>query len=232
LGARADRTLVVSQRDREAIGDTPGLCIVPNAVDLEAFPFAGPGREPATLVFTGNMGYFPNVNAVLWFARQVLPRVRQARPDVRLLIVGARPARSVRALAGDGAVTVTGRVEDIGPYLRRAAVAVVPMRSGSGQQFKILEAMASGAPIVATAAEAEQVGARHERELLVADEASAFAEAVLALLRDPARAADLAQSARRLVEAHFTWRHSVEALEAVYESALRERSGRAMARPS
>jgi sugar transferase (PEP-CTERM/EpsH1 system associated) len=233
LAVTADRTVVVSRRDREAIGDLPGLCIVPNAVDLEAFPFSDQGREPGTLVFSGNMGYFPNANAAVWFAREVLPRVRRARPDARFLIVGARPARSVRALANDPAVTITGRVDSVGSYLRRAAVAVVPMRSGSGQQFKILEAMASGAPLVATAAEAEQIGAENGRELLVADEASAFAEAVLALLTDPLRAAALAERARRLVEARFSWRHSVDALEAVYEAAVLERSHRAdgVARP-
>jgi sugar transferase (PEP-CTERM/EpsH1 system associated) len=233
LGAAADRTVVVSRRDREAIGEVPGLRIVPNAVDLAAFPFAARDREAATVVFSGNMGYFPNVNAAVWFAREVLPRVRRHRPEVVLQIVGTRPARAVRELARDAGVTVTGRVDEIGAYLRRATVAVVPMRSGSGQQFKILEAMASGAPVVATAAEAAQVGAAHDRELLVADEAGAFAEAVLALVKDKARALGLAHRARRLVEMHFTWRHSVDALEAVYREALYERSlGRAsVARP-
>jgi len=174
------------------------------------------------------------VNAAVWFAREVLPRVRQHRPEARLLIVGTRPARAVRGLAKDPAVTVTGRVDDVAPYLRRATVAVAPMRSGSGQQFKILEAMASGAPVVATAAEAAQVGAEHDRELLVADDPSAFAAAVLELVEDPDRALGLAHRARRLVEEHFTWRHSVDALEAVYHEALLERSpGRpAGARPA
>jgi glycosyltransferase involved in cell wall biosynthesis len=223
LGATTDRTVVVSRRDREAIGEGPGLRIVPNAVDLMAFPFAARDREAASVVFSGNMGYFPNVNAAVWFTREVLPRVRRERPETRLTIVGTRPARAVRELARDPAVTVTGRVPDIGPYLRRATVAVVPMRSGSGEQFKVLEAMASGAPVVATAAEAEQVGAEHDRELLVADDAGAFAQAVLALVNDPARAEALAHRGRRLVEARFTWRHSVEALEAVYREAIHER---------
>ncbi|HEY6551744.1 MAG TPA: glycosyltransferase, partial [Vicinamibacteria bacterium] len=131
LGATADRTVVVSRRDREAIGEVPGLRIVPNAVDLAAFPFAALDREAATVVFSGNMGYFPNVNAAVWFAREVLPRVRRERPETRLTLVGTRPARAVRELAGEAGVTVTGRVDDIGPYLRRATVAVVPMRSGS-----------------------------------------------------------------------------------------------------
>jgi sugar transferase (PEP-CTERM/EpsH1 system associated) len=225
LCARADRTVVVSPRDREAIGDLPGLCIVPNAVDLEAFPFGTTERDPDTVVFSGNMGYFPNVNAARWFAREILPRVRRERPRARLLIVGARPARAVRALARDPAVTVTGRVDDVSIYLRRAAVSVVPMRSGSGQQFKILEAMASGAPVVATAAEAAQLGAEHDRDLLVADTPAEFAQAVLSVLGDSARARRLAARARGLVEDRYTWRHSVEALEAVYRGAIAARRG-------
>jgi sugar transferase (PEP-CTERM/EpsH1 system associated) len=221
VAAIADQAMVVSPRDLEALGAGRGLALVPNAVDLEAFPYSRHDREPATVVFTGNMGYFPNVNAAVWFAREAFPLVRQAVPEARFVVVGARPARPVRALAADPAVTVTGRVEDVSPFLRRASVAVAPMRTGSGQQIKILEAMASGVPVVATPAEADQVGARHDHELLVASEAREFADAVIALFRDEARADRLARNARRLVETRFTWEHSMEALAGVYDAALR-----------
>jgi len=220
----ADQTVVASARDKEALGGVRGVSLVPNAVDLEAFPYARRDREPATVAFTGNMGYFPNVNAAVWFAKDVLPLVRAAVPGVRFLIVGARPARSVRALAADPAVTVTGRVDDMSPFLRRATVAVAPMRTGSGQQIKILEAMASGVPVVASAAEAEQVGGRHDQELLVASTEREFADHVVALLGDEGRADRLARNARRLVEARFTWEHSVAALERVYEAAVEGRA--------
>jgi glycosyltransferase involved in cell wall biosynthesis len=220
LLAEVDQAMVVSPRDRQAIGDFPNLRLVPNAVDLDAFPFTREGREREWVVFTGNMGYFPNVDAACWLADHVWPRVRAARPAARLSIVGARPARAVRALAGRPGIEVTGYVDDMGRILREATVAVAPMRSGAGQQFKILEAMASGAPLAATAAEAEQVGARSGQDLLVADDATGFADAVLALLRDASLAERLARSARRLVERHYTWDHSVALLEDAYRAAL------------
>jgi glycosyltransferase involved in cell wall biosynthesis len=223
--------MVVSPRDLEALGATRGLALVPNAVDLEAFPCSRHDREPATVVFTGNMGYFPNVTAAVWFAKEAFPLIRQAVPEARFVVVGARPVRSVRALAADPAVTVTGRVDDVGPFLRRATVAVAPMRTGSGQQIKILEAMASGVPVVATPAEADQVGATHDQELLVASGARAFADAVIALFRDEARADRLARNARRLVETRFTWEHSMAALAGVYEAALEGRGKAASAAP-
>jgi sugar transferase (PEP-CTERM/EpsH1 system associated) len=220
LCASAERTLVVAARDRDAIGDFPGLRLVPNAVDLEAFPFSREGRAGALVVFTGNMGYFPNVNAAVWLADEVWPHVRRASPEARLAIVGARPTRAVQALGERPGVTVTGRVDDMGRWLRDASVAVAPMRSGSGQQFKILEAMASGAPVVATSAEADQVGARSGQDVLVADAASDFAEAVVTLLRDTPLADRLARQARRLVEERFTWDRSVGLLEAAYREAV------------
>jgi glycosyltransferase involved in cell wall biosynthesis len=221
--ARADASLVASRRDLAALGGGPGLAIVPNAVDLEAFPCAREGREAATVAFTGNMGYFSNVDAAVYFVKEVFPRLRRAEPQARFLIVGARPARAVRALAAEPGVSVTGPVEDVGAFLRRATVAVCPMRTGSGQQIKILEAMASGAPVVATPAEAEQVDGRHDHELLVGADAAELCAHVAALFADPARAERLARNARRLVEARFTWERSVAALEQAYEAALAAR---------
>jgi sugar transferase (PEP-CTERM/EpsH1 system associated) len=226
LCAEVDQAMVVSPRDRQAIGDFPNLRLVPNAVDLEAFPFTREGRARERVVFTGNMGYFPNVDAARWLAAEVWPRVRAVRPEARLSIVGARPARAVRALGERPGIEVTGYVDDVGRYLREATVAVAPMRTGAGQQFKVLEAMASGAPLAATPAEAEQVGARSGQDLLVAEDAAGFADAVLALLRDPSLAERLARSARRLVERHYTWDHSVALLEEAYRAALLREAGR------
>jgi sugar transferase (PEP-CTERM/EpsH1 system associated) len=225
VAAAVDRMAVVSPRDREALGGGPGLFLVPNAVDLDSFPYSRGARDRATVALTGNMGYYPNVDAALFFAKEVLPLLRRRVKDARFLIAGARPARAVRTLAVDPAVTVTGPVDDMGVFLRRATVAVCPMRTGSGQQIKILEAMASGAPVVASAAEAEQVGARDDREILIASSAAEFAESVAALIEDPERADRIARHARRLVEERFTWERSVAALEEVYASALQGRAG-------
>jgi sugar transferase (PEP-CTERM/EpsH1 system associated) len=217
----ADRAVVVSQRDREEIGVFPSLSIVNNGVDLARFPFQRDGRDRHTVVFTGNMGYFPNANAVVWFVRHVLPRIREVLPQVRFQIVGVRPTREVQRLAAhDANIDVSGYVDDVGTYLRRSAVAVAPLRAGSGQPLKVLEAMASGTPVVATAFAAGSLEATGGEHLLVADDPGAFAERTLSLLRDESLSERLAHSARRLVEEKYTWERSVADLEQVYRVAL------------
>jgi sugar transferase (PEP-CTERM/EpsH1 system associated) len=217
----ADRALVGSPLDREALGSPPGLTVVTSGVDPLEFPYQPDGREPDTVVFTGNLGYFPNVQAVRWLAEAVLPPLARAVPGIRLRVVGARPHRSLLRLARrEPRIAVSADVADVGPHLRRAAVAVAPMRAGSGQQLKILEAMASGTPVVATALAADGLPAGHGDHLLVADEPEAFAGQVVRVLREPALARALAESGRRLVEARHTWERSGALLEDVYRSVL------------
>lgn len=217
----ADRAVVGSPLDREALGSPPGLSVVTSGVDPEAFPYEPAGREPDTVIFTGNLGYFPNVGAVRWFGREVLPALERLVPGVRIHVVGARPDPSIRRLArGHPCLTVSADVDDVSAHLRRAAVAVAPMRAGSGQQLKVLEAMASGTPVVATALAAAGLPARHEEHLLVADEPEAFARQIARVLRDPALARALAEAGRRLVEERHTWDRSVALLEEIYSSVL------------
>jgi sugar transferase (PEP-CTERM/EpsH1 system associated) len=216
-----DHATVVSETDRRAIGDFPRLSINPNGVDLEHFRPSTAERAPHEIVFTGNLGYFPNIDGISWFAREVLPRLRQSEPRLRLTVVGARPSSQVRRLEVPGAgVSVAGFVPEIVPFLHRARVAVAPLRAGSGQLFKVLEAMACGTPLVATPIAASGIGAVHERHLLLAETAEDFARAVLRLLRDPPLAAGLVAEARQLVEQRFRWETTVEQLEAVYHSLL------------
>jgi sugar transferase (PEP-CTERM/EpsH1 system associated) len=217
-----DRALVSSAVDRGAIGCPPGLETLTNGVDLGEFPFAEGGREPGTVIFSGNMGYFPNVNAVLWFHRSVWPLVRRLVPAARLRVVGARPARAIRRLVRqDSTVEVSGAVEHIGPHLARAAVAVAPLLAGSGQPLKVLEAMASGTPVVATSLAAAGLEARHGEHALIADDPRVFAEHIARVLSDPGLAARLAAHGRRLVEDRYTWEDSVGRLEAIYWSLAR-----------
>ncbi len=215
---------VVSRVDREAIGDSARLGVVPNGVDLGELSFDRAGRDPATVVFTGNMGYFSNVNAACWFGERVHPLVRRSVPEARFLVIGARPAARVRRLArADPSVSVLGFVDDLRPHLRSATVAVAPMQAGAGQQLKVLEAMASGTPVVATPVAAEAFDTEGGGGLLVAGTPEAFAEAVVALLRDPGRADRLAVAARRYVEGRYTWERSTARLEELHEAAARSR---------
>jgi glycosyltransferase involved in cell wall biosynthesis len=211
---------VASPVDRDAIGAGERLGVVPNGVDLGRLPYERGGRDPATVVFTGNMGYFPNVNAVRWFVPRVWPLVRRQVPAARLDIVGARPTPAVRRLASASeAVRVLGFVEDVRPHLRAATVSVAPMQAGAGQQFKVLEAMASGTPVVATPLAAAGLEAGDADGLLVANEPEDFARRVAGLLLDPVQADRQAARARRLVEERYTWERSTARLEELHEAA-------------
>jgi len=214
-----ERATVVSDVDRQVIGAYPNLMINPNGVDLAHFKANDTPREAASLIFSGNMGYFPNVNAVLWFVRQVLPRLKRAVPDVKLYVVGARPAPEIQQLARqDPAIVVTGFVDDISSYLAQAAVAVAPMQAGSGSQFKVIEAMASGTPVVATAHVLGGIAGLDGEHLLIANDAPAFAAQIIRLLQDDSLARRLAQNGRRLVEENYSWENSVAALESIYDA--------------
>ena len=222
LCTRAAAVAISSVGDRAALGDDlAALHVVANGVDADQFAFSAQAREPDRLVLGGNLGYFPNVDATIWFVREVLPLLRARRPHVEIDLVGARPAAALRRLARNRpGVRLVGPVADMPLHLSRAAVAVVPMRAGSGQQMKILEAMGCGTPVVATSRAAAGLDAVAGRDLLVADDAPAFADAVWRLLDDQVLADRLVRSARALVEEHYTWVHSARAIERLWQAAL------------
>jgi len=212
--------IVRSPVDREAIGPYENLHVIPNGVDIERFPIVEDGREPYTIVFTGNMGYFPNKDAVFYFREEILPMIIQQVPDLRLLIVGTNPPQEIVRLREDPGIVVTGFVDSVADYLRKASVAVCPMRCGSGMKNTVLEAMACGTPVVATSLALEGIQVTPGEHVLVGDTPEAFADHVIALLRDAERSAALARKARGLVEQRYSWRSSVSQLESVYEEAL------------
>jgi sugar transferase (PEP-CTERM/EpsH1 system associated) len=170
------------------------------AADLQN-PYPADGRA---VVFTGAMDYWPNVDAVTWFAQEILPLLRQKDPQVHFWIVGRSPTAAVLALAGTH-VTVTGTVVDVRPYLQHAAVVVAPLRLARGIQNKILEAMAMGRPVVASSTCAGPIDAEQGSDLLAADSAADHADAVAALLADPVRAERVGLAGRRRVLARYSW---------------------------
>jgi len=218
-----DRMLISSRLDRDFIGTHKHIHVIPNGIDIEAFPYYDGARDPDLIIFTGRMGYFPNADGGAWFAREVLPVIRRARPAARFVIAGADPTARVRALAKLPGVEVTGYVPDLAALLRRASVAVSPMQSGSGIQNKVLEAMASGTPTVVTPHSLGGLDAEHGRHLLVASTAEEFAAAAERLMGDEALRARLAREARALVESRYTWERSVSEMEAVYRLAIEDR---------
>jgi sugar transferase (PEP-CTERM/EpsH1 system associated) len=220
-----DRMLISSRTDRDFIGAHRRIHVVPNGVDLETFRYHDGARDPGLIIFSGRMGYFPNADGAEWFATEVLPILHRMRRHARLVIAGADPPASVRALAGIPGVEVTGYLPDLAACLRRASVAISPLRSGSGIQNKVLEAMASGTPAVVTPHSLGGLDAEHERHLLIATTATEFAAAIERLMGDEGLRQRIAREARALVESRYTWEHSVNEMEAVYRLAIEDRRG-------
>ena len=194
-----------------------------NGVDADYFqPQAGrlsPFKtDEMPIVFTGAMDYWPNVDAVCWFAAEMLPRLRALHPAVRFHIVGRSPAPAVRALAG-AAVQVSGTVPDVRPYLQHAAVVVAPLRLARGIQNKVLEAMAMARPVVAAASCVEAITAEPGRHLLSAGDADAFVNAISGLLTDPARADAIGRAGREQVLAAYAWNARLRVLDQHLDAA-------------
>jgi glycosyltransferase involved in cell wall biosynthesis len=211
---------VSSPVDRATLGSPVNLYLADNGVDLNEFPFVSTTRRDLTIVFVGNLGYFPNVDAILGFAQSVLPAVTKIFPDVRLSLVGARPHRLLRQLADQvSAIDLVGPVARTHPYVAAAAMSIAPMRAGSGQQLKVLEAMASGTPTLVSSHVSASLCAQSDVHFLVADSASEMVAATCRLLRDADLRQRIALAARQLVERRYTWRHSAQRLEDVWQRA-------------
>jgi len=220
----ADRVVCVSQADAMAVQQLdPTLrpYVVPNGVDTEFYrreaitPLELP---PHSLVFTGTMDFRPNVDAMIWFAQEVLPLIKRDVSDVHLYIVGQRPHARLDALRADPAITITGAVEDTRPYTSAADVYVVPLRMGGGTRLKLLEALALETPIVSTTLGAEGFEVTHDRELLFADDAASFARAIEELLAHRDRARALGVAGRAFAVEHYDWRRIVPKFEEVYRT--------------
>ncbi|MGD9614503.1 MAG: TIGR03087 family PEP-CTERM/XrtA system glycosyltransferase [Alphaproteobacteria bacterium] len=234
--SRADAVLLVSRAEAalfaslapEVAGRTH---CVGNGVDLAYFdpslPFANPLGDRPAIVFTGVMSYRPNVEAMVWFVEQVMPRLRARAAVPCLWIVGLNPSRAVLALAGPD-VRVTGRVPDVRPYLKHAQVAVAPLLIGRGVQNKVLEAMAMGLPVVATPQAREGIDSCDDGELLTATTPADFAAAIGGVL--DGEAGPIGARARARVVRDYGWQASLAGLDRLLDSI--ENAPSAMTRPA
>jgi sugar transferase (PEP-CTERM/EpsH1 system associated) len=176
-----------------------------------ARPFGG-----RALVFTGTMSYWPNVDAVVWFASEILPLIRRHLPDLQFYIVGSSPSAEVTRLAATPGIVVTGRVADVRPYVAHAAAAVVPLRIANGVQNKVIEAMAMAKPVIATPRGLTGIELDREREVVVGDGAAGFAEAVLATLARSDLPA-LGARARARVLSAYDWERNLTGFDVLLE---------------
>ncbi len=195
---RFDTLLVTSEADRARVRH-PDVRIFPNAIPEVPVPQVA---EKGAVVFSGNLEYHPNVEAVRWFAGEIWPRIRAAIPEAEWLLIGRNP-EAVAGLASGA--KLTGPVDDAIAELAKGRVCVVPLLSGSGTRFKILEAWAAGRAVVSTTIGAEGLGARDGEHLLIADTAEEFSGAVVRVWRDAELRNRLATAGRALYLERFTW---------------------------
>ena len=194
-----------------------------NGVDFDYFdaaqsfetPFIG---DECPLVFTGAMDYWPNADAVIWFVEEILPGLRKKRGDIHFYIVGSKPGNEVKALARHEGVTVTGRVEDVRPYLAHAAAVVAPLRISRGIQNKVLEGMSMAKPVVATSQALEGIDANSSEEVLKADDPDEFIEKIFTVL-DSGKDCLLGKNARARVMRDYAWSANVDRLTAMLKGA-------------
>ena len=224
---RFDACTTVSEHDRAsllALTHHPRVEVVPNGVDTEYFQ---PTRLPeaARLIYSGSMSFPPNSDAVRWFHSAIWPSICRQIPNACLDVVGIAPPQDILAMGQDPGVTVTGYVEDVRPYFQRAAVAVVPLRLGSGTRLKILDAWAMGKAVVSTSVGAEGLAAVHGQNILIADTPDDFARCVVQLLGDSALQQRLGSAGRQTVEAQYSWAAISCRMDALYgtlQSSLKE----------
>lgn len=222
--AQSDELIVVTQRDADVLHARNAALrptVIPNGIDTVRFSPATNDTPGSAIVFHGAMDYAPNVDAVQFLVREILPIVQQRHPDARVVLAGRNPNAAVRGLSAPD-VTITGELDSVVPVIRQAAVYVCPMRAGSGIKNKLLEAMACGAPIVATPLATAGIEIKRGVHALVEERADRIASAVSDVLGDPQLRARLGRAARELAEQR-SWSRCAEEFERVYVAA----SGRA-----
>jgi len=220
-----DHVLVTSETDKKALldlvssGSSPApISVLSNGVDLEFFhPNPEVERDAETLVFSGKMSYHANVSMVKFLVAEIMPRIWDERPDVRLVIVGKDPTVDVRALEVDSRIIVTGTVDDVRPYLWKATVAVVPLVYGAGIQNKILEAMACGTPVVTTSKTLSSLSVKPGVELMAADGEEGLSQTILQLLNNPKQQLKVGVAGTNYVKVHHSWSPITKQMVACYD---------------
>jgi len=222
--------LVVSEQDRircQRARPERRVLVVPNGIDCAAIkPKVSVPESPPVILFTGDMGFAPNVDAAILLASRLFPEIRRVHPDAELHLVGRNPDPRLRCLSrSSSGITVTGAVEDMVPYLHAATVYVAPHFTGAGTRTKLLEAMAAGVAIVTTSIGIEGIDASHDQEVVIANDIPSLVAAVLRLCGNPHTRISLGTAARRLTEKRYDWRRCLAPLDILYAGLLSKKAG-------
>ena len=226
---QADHVIAVSAHDRKQLMQMTGherVTAIPNGVDTEFFQPALDQPRSCTAVFVGGLTWFPNLDAIEYFCREILPLIARELPDFELTVVGKNPSDGLNPeLTANPRVKLTGMVEDVRPYIAAAAVYIVPLRVGGGTRLKILDALASAKALVSTSVGCEGLDLVAGRDILVADEPQAFADAVVRILKVTKVASDLSAHGRDAVQKRYAWPGIAGGLLDVYDACARRLPG-------
>lgn len=223
LFVKFDRVLSISQKIKDILltcNPSLNISVIPTGVDIPNIRKSHTSGKGTKLIFMGAMWRPQNIDAVLYFYRSVFGLIRKAIPEVTLYIVGGSPAGEISNLASDSNVRVTGYVENLHTLYFKSDVSIAPMRMGGGVQCKVLDAMAFGLPVITTSAGNEGIGARPEKEIIVADSPEDFAERTIELLQDGHRRKIISQNGIDFVRCKFSWEQIIRKLESVYLGCL------------
>ncbi|HXA03050.1 MAG TPA: glycosyltransferase [Cytophagaceae bacterium] len=210
---RFDGCSIISSSDADFFTDAQKkrLDIIPNGVSEDFFTTENPSKE-YDIIFTGNMNYHPNIQACKFLVNNILPKLQNDNPDIKICLAGTNPHAEVRTLSGVH-VVVTGYVKDIKDFLSMSRLFVAPLFSGSGLQNKLLEAMAAGLPVITTQLAGMALNAENDKHFILCEDADAFAENIIRLLRDKKEAERIGSQGKKFVKEHFNWETNNKKLE-------------------
>ncbi|NQT75663.1 MAG: glycosyltransferase [Candidatus Omnitrophica bacterium] len=224
LYKKLDRAILLSREDEEVLRPffpKTNFSFIPTGVDIEKFSFVHPDRPKAKrLIYVGHYPHYPNEDAVIYFIKKIFPRIQKRIPEIEFLIVGSGPTEKIKQISNQHNIRLIPDVEDVWSYLRESAIFVNPIRISAGIKGKVLEAMAAGIPVVSTRVGSSGIMARNKQEILIADTPSAFARAVIKLLKDDTLYSGLAHNARNLVEQKYDWCRISQLLSQAYDETM------------
>jgi len=220
--------IAVSKQDSEMFNSLSGsgnAVAIPTGVDIEHFLPQDMETEPSSLVFVGSMDWLPNEDAILYFANEILPVLKKKIPDIRLTVVGRNPSpRLKKRLSSIPEIQLTGWVDDVRPYIAKAALYIIPIRIGGGTRMKIYEAMAMGKAIISTSIGAEGLTVTNEENIILEDEPFAFSKKIINMQKDSQSRTNLGKNAALYVREHCSWHQAGEVFHQVCCSSVHESS--------